>query len=85
MDVAAVAAACGNPAPEEVTLGAFRLAAQLHAEFWRAGELLDRGWLRSADWHQGRGQDRWEAAQAMAREAWVPARIYSRELCSRKL
>ena len=55
-----------------ITRKAFLLAANLHGRFWMDQPLLNNAkeWLRAADWLQGTGQESWEAAENIARDAW---------------
>merc|ERR1712232_896567 len=60
----------GNPNAIEMCKQTFRLYARLHATFWNQTDLLDKSWLRSVDWRQGKNRESWEASQAMASSAW---------------
>ena len=64
----------GNPPPEDVTLLTFRLYARLHGAFWRDVALLEKSWLRGADWCAGEGREGWDAAQAIAQDGWAQCR-----------
>jgi len=61
----------GAPSMKEVSAHAFRLYARLHARFWRDKGLLEKDWLRGADWAQGRGEASWMDAQRLASDAWA--------------
>ena len=61
----------GNPSgPEELSTEAFGLYARLHGNTWRSAGLLEKSWLRGAEWYGGKARDTWEASQRRAAEAW---------------
>lgn len=69
--VALPAAGCGLDV-QSLSAEIFRLYARLHAAHWNATDGLRlMPWLRGADWADGCGQATWEAAMAMAADAWV--------------
>lgn len=49
---------------------AFSAAAKLHAAFWKCAELLQKPWLRGAEWHVGHGRSSWESSQQACKEMW---------------
>lgn len=52
----------------EVSHLAFQAAALFHFRFWNDAGLMDHPWLKASDWRQGKAQDSFLAAQAMAQE-----------------
>ena len=58
------------PQPEHVIEAAFVQYAQVHARFWRRGELLDMPWLKHVDWLLGRDRARWELAMDGMHTRW---------------
>ena len=60
------------PTSSEVANRTFLAIAEVHAAFWRDGNLLDDefGWLRGSSWIGGNGEESWRASQGMLQKMW---------------
>ena len=61
------------PTAVDVARACFVAVAKIHATFWCHPSLLDYPWLRGHAWHQGQGQDSWEASQSLIQNIWQKA------------
>ena len=82
-DLTALTAACPGIYESDVVTEAFRIAATIHAAYWRDRALLDDprfATLRCREWSRGGGRESWEAGLSFARGLWEKAKPVSEAL-----
>eukprot|EP01034_Spumella_vulgaris_P024503 gene24503-30857_t len=71
--------AASNPDGQEwslkiVTGKAFTMAAKLHATYWHDTSLFQHEWLRGKLWFEQKGEDTFNASQAISTSYWAKAK-----------
>ena len=65
-----------NPCePEQILKEIYIKAAEMHAIYWNDRSLLNKKWLKYADWYEGKGQATWSLGIKGSKRYWDKAKI----------